>query len=913
MAILKTAEGWTKADLLSPAVWVTPADISHGASWPPLVSATQLTSQGAVHISDLHRFISKWKWEHVRIICGQLVTNDMDGAVPTLSPDAAMLAETISPVLAQSSSFTTSLHRVNAVIPTSGVHGLTPALLLPQWDVNVVIAAEDRPDSSNPSTYVRLSSNDLVGSAIGHATTALAVLGGIVVGVDSGPFDELPPGQSTMNGEEVQLIRCAVRRLCGPDPEAALTAVALQHVAESPEGPIPYLADAKAPTDRKNRVDVETVTILNRAPWKCTDKEQITRLLPNELGFRAASKSSASAVLSLFGTVPRWTVLRLKKRLEDSATSFLLGAETDAVVRFRPLEPAEIVAKANSDLLRYEDALGRTETAIIEEPTEVIDPHTWGDLRDLIFSFADGADRPVGAGKASGPVELIPVQDLVPDPSTKIRPIGARHSARPGDLASAQQVMRDLCPNLVISDELDIVGLTELLDSELETEDPDLKIGREQFRTWLASQTPTVLTKLQDDLRERTAYCKLRRAELSRESQIEPPSPTRLIVRFSQLVNKWRVGFVVCLVLLAWQFAAWLGYLTSAPDPIRTINGWFANHLPWTSIATIGALIIWIALANLAYHRDIRSYASHVDIALRKRSELAQQRIYFNREQKRLEQLQTALSDWIQIIGYVLHHPFGDVAVATEVVTDPILDSLPAAFAVAEVNGDSSVRLRTVAQAIRLLYPKGWSKKAFEQANLAFQQDSLAVDSIGLVAADADYSGSRIGPRAELLRFWSSGRAAQALTEQAVGDVREAVIEGDLVLPTRAIKRIGEFATGKSLAESGFYLALTEPAPAFGLEHFTEGGFNGEQYVDRSVLWLPRVAEILPETDAIRINTGGDNVALRVDLSSRLAPSDLKLFQFGKHHRHHTDQFSNQGRVEFNANSRQHTAPGILV
>lgn len=174
-------------------MWLSPSDVA-GADGrpatvsPATVSGALLTRDGPGVQQDLFTLIGVRQLGLLRFVVVQTLTLDSPGDAAVTSA-GKQVADLISRVLPQdvhdsTAAWRTSMLRVNLLVPESGRHQSSQDLLQPGWEVNAIMAPEDRPDLDRGSIYVRSNVN-----LNAHAAAGVAAAGGLWPGVEEGALD----------------------------------------------------------------------------------------------------------------------------------------------------------------------------------------------------------------------------------------------------------------------------------------------------------------------------------------------------------------------------------------------------------------------------------------------------------------------------------------------------------------------------------------------------------------------------------------------------------------------------------------------------------------------------------------------------------------------------------------------------
>jgi hypothetical protein len=392
---------------------------------------------------------------------------------------------------------------------------------------------------------------------------------------------------------------------------------------------------------------------------------------------------------------------------------------------------------------------------------------------------------------------------------------------------------------------------------------------RDRFLAWRGTAETSVLWRLLDDVAGRRDRFRGLHAQSREKLGVDVPPHEALVAAQERLVARWRVllaaGLLVLVVAVLW--------LRFDGEPERVVDwvGWVGG--------TVLVTLALVAAANHRFYRATRAYAWDVQSVADRRRQASEDVVYYGREAARLGQLYGTLVDWATVVGWVLHHPRGVVSPTASRLDDEVVDTFPAAFAVARTADEDDISRSTVVAAVQRLHPVGWARQCFDDAYEAHQHEQAREDEGGFIAPDLDTVASQYGPRSLFTEYWTSGSAADVLTAKAVAELREAVHEERITLPTRKVGRLGTHGDGALALEPDYYEAAAGRSPAFVAGMFVPSSRQARKhYVTRSAVWLPQVVagQVAPDGVAQRRST--TDVAVRVDVSRRLDVDDLALF-----------------------------------
>lgn len=933
-AIRGLAESWTGAGIVEPSLWVTPDDVTVHPAGPPSVRA-RLVDAGGVHPVDLFEHIGRFRLDLVRVVVGHVLLHDA-GTDLTLSATGCAVADAIESTLPRRTDLHEvgcRLHRSVVVLPVSGAFGANPAIFQAQWDVNVVISPEDRPDLDRASVFVRFP-----GNLDGHAAAALAALGGILRGVPDGVLDALTTDSSAREADAV-VARVSIRSVVGEDMLDHLVAEALDTSRLDQTGPAPVLAWAR-PAARPDMIAAQAATAILESPEWAPTQERIPSGPPDRYrGFWAALRTAAGFNVRTVGAVGSWVVARVRGRAEARATDAIIGAENGILVTLGP-KPVDDLANASTRLLERERA--RIDATTRFEATRTIAPvpATWARPRSLLLALVDGGDlddfpEPRQAGRR----ELLP-------PSAAVVPPGAHWVGLDDEVVAADDPMSmrgyrtDLAAHLAEAKEAAEEAAAELAaaqaaraesekvrdaaraaaaaaakaakaKSRAKAQDPGseppakealpavlpddatlaelageldrcreavaaLTLETDRYAAWYAEMSGTVLWKVGDDVAHRRADLQVRLDKIAARKPSTPPAEA--LTRAKLVVTRWWL-WTVPIWLLATGAFVYLRY-GPWPDAIADYDFPLSSMLACCGILLVAALVL-LAAANHQFYKAVLTYESAVERELTRIHRDHAELLYAGTELARLDLLDTLLRDWVRILGEAIHRPWSSPERRFDDLPEDVIDALPAAMGVArQATGQDAIPTTTLVSAYRVLYPARWASRNFDIAYEAFEASEPTGPNEGYRSVDLDALDGVISPRKRLREFWSSGAARAVLTEHAHHDLHRAVREGELELPTRVVGRIGRYADGETGPEPEFFRATATESTTFSTDAFSPSGRQARRhYVERSIAWMPTSARgEVREDGVVQWHDCAGPTAVRVDVSRRTAAHDLSMF-----------------------------------
>ena len=329
--VQRLVESWTRAGILETSLWVAADRVVVQPSGPPIVTADHLHATGTDEV-DLFEFIGRFRVNIVRIVVGHLIV-DNEADHTRLLEAATQISQAVRSSLPigiqDQATGGTRLHRSLVILPATGSSGDTPVLIDPEWDVNVVISPEDRPDLDRASIFVRSP-----GNFDGHAASALAAIGGIIRGVDQGVLDDVGLDSATRSADFL-VARISVRSIIGEDTIGTLTARATAEDLVGAEGPASALPWARAATQPKILATTAAEIILKSDEWAPTVPHRTARTRERSQTTGAAIRTALAFNLRTVGAVASWTLSRGRIGVEGGLTRAVVGADAGTLVTLR--------------------------------------------------------------------------------------------------------------------------------------------------------------------------------------------------------------------------------------------------------------------------------------------------------------------------------------------------------------------------------------------------------------------------------------------------------------------------------------------------------------------------------------------------------------------------------------------------
>ena len=884
-----TVDSWAGAGLARPLLWWSGCrEGQHYARW---------SSAGAGDEAPLLAALASQPFSALRILSFLVIAAAGDERPLDTRQIAARVEEAVSERKASHQ----RLHKVNLLVPATGVAGLPVDLLSTYWDVNLVAADEDRATGAHSSEPVQHP-----GNLAPHAALALVTVAGLWPGMSGAPFDRDHRGAGEQE-PRVRVIRSFARavrshglvdevaaRMCDGERNQQW----MVQVAGARQAPDPHALVASASR--------EYFEAGGRA-LRCQH--------PRVPAHRPLARVSLGALLRWMWPFARNRSRALPDEWEEIAGTPARGPVKDFADESVVGEDATIAVTGGARTVIGHPALGSPlHTGGVEVAVALLDrlerlgytpeQHTfgdaWPDLRALAFGLADGGPLPEGCTEPLEGTRRVVITDanaITPDPAEQPMeidrdalpaggPIAASTpwggSPRPPDSWGGSPRPPDLAPldpahALLVKR---LIRACREADGLAEGEAPGESVADVEERRlddWLAGRSRSLLWLVGERVAEGAAAAeKGLMAALDRVRE----GVDALDVdgdEIATLRRRWRRLAVAALVLAA--LAVGLA-VRDAVSPL--VAAGIVLLVGFAGFA--GSLFaFWLYLRRLFSVLD-RHHRRRV------RYEAAQRGAeHWARELRRLDAAYREYLDWAGIVGRTLHRGAGSPRDSDPAGPDLAGLVMPAAFKVATARTEEGLKRRIAAQVGERYFRQGWIGALYRD---------LARDSMSRCRFERGQPDSDPEPtpdtdslaRRYLLTDLVSGAPSRRLStrrrEEVIAYVRERA-------PDELFSTASD-AGGREHSAGTFLTSLCPHA-----RHEGDGeAFNGRFWrlrpyrVDRTTavrLWLPkRSVTADPQTagEAMEPTADGTPAALtfrtaRLDVSAPVLWSDLLLFDRG--------------------------------
>lgn len=415
LRILDIVQEWTECWMLKPAFWVYSSEEKISEDAVPRVTTCVIGRNGRREI-DLLDYLSREDFDRVRLIAIRTVDEDGDhdtlqDKIVDLVKDALESARPLEIKDDRADKPQTDFIRVNLVFaPTSRTGASALHLLEPSWDINLVVAPEDR---STPSRFDK-ATRDVTSADkdVWHRfiLSNAAVVGGIWAGQEKGmletshQFQDLSPVQG-----QVRLMRSFVRGVLSEGLSTRVAADALSRAANAEKSKIDPLRSypnnfleayeaVRLPEEIEKMVDLSIGFSQNRLSYSRVTLTPPPE--PEQIGNFGAIKYFFKTTWSLFKVLPLWIFAGIWNGLARFTSKLIFGLRGRKVVK-GDVDFKRTNLDLGADVMIHEIARRRKEIKEILAvwPHNVLrksEPILWAEIRKLVIGRLDASALPTG-------------------------------------------------------------------------------------------------------------------------------------------------------------------------------------------------------------------------------------------------------------------------------------------------------------------------------------------------------------------------------------------------------------------------------------------------------------------------------------------------------------------------------------
>ncbi|ONI90785.1 hypothetical protein ALI144C_02180 [Actinosynnema sp. ALI-1.44] len=858
-----TIAGWTAAGLLHDSIWLDLSDdqFAHG---DPLQTPVRYVTSVDTKTMPVREIYGQNKYQVVRVVALRPITAVHKGDEPM--SDLWSFADDLKARLGSQ----TVLRRINLLVP-DGTDVWTKQLLEPGCDINVIVSPEDRPREG--AIDLGLSRPEIFRA---HTALACASVAGLWRHADRGAFDQIE-GQGAGNHGRIVVTRAMARVVDGRMmPEEVVDRLMRDGVTS--------LNRHRGPDPNRTAHDEAVVDAAVAMMLKMEDGEFSYR--PPRLEIKEPTDHLAVKTLRM---LVRFSLQLAKIRMlewQQSGTMELATAAQEwlerTVVDVAPNEIGRRVVTAGEMLEVARDAPDQLRGLL--PGTVPVSTQVWSPLRRLSFSLVDGGDLPPEVEASWNTL-----RPGVSDPKWVAPP-----PRRGLDLDKSEQDVLgsiDLPPTRRIrpGDVNMIAALYERL-AELPGGDK-LKAFRDRVNDWVTErrEDKSLLGKLSthvsDEMRKASGDLGRRAveyAEAQRERKAVLNELDRIRTRLGNQVWAMLIGFI--------GLVGWLVSVAVTPLP-----QWALILSVSAAILGGGYAVLWmlaLAARAAALERDLQ----YVDSRLRAHVAAIER---WPAEVDRLTSVYEVLVDWGEVIGWMLHEPYGEAHAS---VPGPADMTRPEAFRVARPEVTTEQFDEVIDRTTKDVFGKGWLTRLYgvlkqtlipnPEGRSGGQVDPDASPGPGPNDAQADPAKPPKHARDKLLREFRNGNCGTIAKDELTDRIRDALLDQ---APEQVMPMVTADSTGSLMSTPEFLTAVlpepTDDAPSQPLASTVfsdQGRIRGRGNVAKVYLWGPfeqwtRSSLRLPQHDHVvkRGNPAKDlpyqMSVIRLDVSEGCEEADLRL------------------------------------
>jgi hypothetical protein len=441
LQILEIVEEWTRCWMLKPAFWVHSTDAKISNDAVPRISTSVVGRNGRREI-DLLDYLSREDFDQVRLIAIRTVdqTGDHDVLQDRIVDMVKLALENARPyeIKADRSDVPeTKFVRINLIFaPTSRKGASATHLLEPGWDINLVVAPEDR---STPSRFDKATRDVTSGDKdtwLRFILSNTAVTGGIWAGQEKGiletsnNFQDLSPVQG-----QVRIMRTFVRGVLSEGLSTRVAADALERASKAelskidPLRPYPNTSlVAFDSTEQTKIIDemIEKTVNFSGGRLKYERVDLTPKADQESTGVFSGIKSFFKTTWSLLKVLPLWIFTGIWNSIAAFVSKLIFGIRGRKVVKGTIDFPRTDLDKGSeATISSIKSRREKIDLILANWPNNVLrksEPILWGEMRKLVIGRLDGSVLPadISHSKIELATQVIGnLNDVIPDVTEK--------------------------------------------------------------------------------------------------------------------------------------------------------------------------------------------------------------------------------------------------------------------------------------------------------------------------------------------------------------------------------------------------------------------------------------------------------------------------------------------------------------
>ena len=407
----KLVAEWTKSWMLKPAFWISEGQIQESPDGPPRIMA-RVTGRNGSQVVDLFSQLSRLDIKSIRVIAARVVGPDekldrqQDAAVSVIEK----YIEQSRPIITRSGGSEVGIKvlKINLIFaPTEQKGASYTELLESHWNVNLVVAPEDRATPTSFDGFTRYADNEKMN---GFILSNIAATAGLWSGQKQSVFElENQNSDLSPSHNQVRVMRTFIRGILSEGLSIRVAAEALRRAGNADESridglrtvPNPMLASYEKEKSLEviNQMVEDTLKFQNEA-LKYKRISLNSELEQNASGVFAALKLFLRNSWSLTKVLPLWIFAAIWNLIARAVTLKLFGARGREVAKGTIDFPKTDLDKdAARNLIEIQERRVKIEAVLDNWPRNTLrksEPGLWQDLRKIVLGRMDGSSLPVG-------------------------------------------------------------------------------------------------------------------------------------------------------------------------------------------------------------------------------------------------------------------------------------------------------------------------------------------------------------------------------------------------------------------------------------------------------------------------------------------------------------------------------------
>jgi hypothetical protein len=418
--LLKLAQQWSSSWLLKPAFWVSAIDdVGIPAGEPARIKAKVVGRNGIGTVTDLMPYLSTLKLKRVTVVAARIITenNASDGIKETVEVISGYLEKSRPRDPGTTGGDTGILvNKVNLVFaPTEREGADYSSLHEPSWNMNLVVAPEDRFTPESFDGFIRYSDS---AKLTGFILSNIAITAGIWAGQSKSIFevDSDFSDKSPVFGQ-VKIMRSFVRGVISEGLSIRVAAEALRRTADAELSSLTAVRSFQNeyfdtyPQEEVPRVIDEMVEAsfsfsngaLNYVPANFTPRNT-----EEETGVFAGIKLFLRSSWAVIKVLPLWYFKAISDRVAGFVQRRFFGSKGREKIKGEIDFPKTNLDKNADQMIdNLESRLQNISRVLANWPRNVMrrsEPKLWDSLRKIMIGKLDGSPLPEGVSKEPGSV-----------------------------------------------------------------------------------------------------------------------------------------------------------------------------------------------------------------------------------------------------------------------------------------------------------------------------------------------------------------------------------------------------------------------------------------------------------------------------------------------------------------------------